>query len=1533
MSYLRPTCSDAAVRVTNLNLSRCLPIIWQGDAQIEHIANAVSQISPEDFGVAERLPSRRPLDRRWDESRGLVFLDRAPALRSRIWTPARGIPFTANVSQRRSYAMRPTRVAPVAPKLSSSTPDAGPIYGSDDLPSLERQTAPSPAMRSSANGIKQEQMENDLRQAKATINTMEQGIKSLRGQIQALKAELHQSKGSTSAQLNKQRNEMNAQLDEGKIALRKAKRALENAKQEAHSEGISAGKIQAREEMQAEMRGYESKHIEMQEQVREAQARYPEMKKDLEADLVRREDRLRSQLINLTQKERAILSKANDFDAEVRQNAKEINRELEERSTELEVMAHNIRTRSLQRSDYTSYRNLYKLVHEERKILADRLKTVNTRLERERSRLKPRPSQDAHSNATAPPELQLMLRKIEDWQRAVEIIRKNTASIDNELSSAAHKSRLITKATRFHDTRVAAHSMSQALYLASITPLRTAKDRTQADIEEIAHQIENANNATTREELKYQSDALIAEKMTITSALDLAYLDRSLQVFETLKWEPYVHKAVYLATFDVQTHVDKLSNTARAEGAAPGMLQFWERLRNTISETNAMAKKRALLLEIMGKHKEHEKRLDELIDKKVIDLTSQLQQKRTQLFGYHKSARAAAKRASTRVVRSVPSSRLTSTDTSLAASGEMSKQAYHECCLKLRELRSSLKDDRAALDPERRVEILHQYNTFVVEQLEHTIAVHANRLRGRPRTRPDIVAKKRSAEMIGQLESALAKAQKRLREGTDLFRDSSRSRMPGTTAADGSKTPESFTQPQTRRRRMGLTGQQRRVDRSLKRVQQRLADSSLSDADRDRLKKIRETATLRQLRIQIDTESRALEDLGSQTVDNAAEYGARTRNITLMQGRAHDLRAKRIIMPTPPEDLKSPSASENSSASPDGSTVSGTKTESHVIYPGSKGLNLSATSAIHAAHQPASRRELHDNLLWSDFVRRQELRQGSPSPVTVAKRTRGTTDQHIMRKSGVSHVNADAARDRDDGKSRMQAQAGPASLVSETPNESTSYTTTDTASIMAESDETFLPTFEISSKDKKNALIASRNSTASFWRYSLYKNAAGEIPTRYYCTTFEQTENQIAKFSGEKVVGFDLEWERFKSKPGEDSAKRCVSLVQIAAENKVALFHLAMFRGGDSAEELMPPSLRAFLENPKIIKAGVNIGGDATRLRTCFGVEMQGNIELSHLYKLVTYGESDPSRVNRGLYSLANQVTEVLHLPLAKGAVRTSSWSKRLDGQQTEYAVSDAYAGLRLYYELERRRKAMESKPPRPAFHELGLPILLGGGQEAPAKPRRGKQAAESSELPEELVEESAALQEQDDGDVSEDSENIYDDPEELEAFEAYLESQDAEAVTGACLPEITYPTLPPLEDFLSPDVDDTSSLPSDPIAKPSTSSRTPTLHSPEAVTADAWATAWQAQLPATYNVRVSQPHLRAYHLWHHQGFDIQETAALLRKEPLALSTVVRYIAEVVQKEDLEFDAERMREVRAKLPASVRGRYAKLYANAGAEEA
>lgn len=44
-------------------------------------------------------------------------------------------------------------------------------------------------------------------------------------------------------------------------------------------------------------------------------------------------------------------------------------------------------------------------------------------------------------------------------------------------------------------------------------------------------------------------------------------------------------------------------------------------------------------------------------------------------------------------------------------------------------------------------------------------------------------------------------------------------------------------------------------------------------------------------------------------------------------------------------------------------------------------------------------------------------------------------------------------------------------------------------------------------------------------------------------------------------------------------------------------------------------------------------------------------------------------------------------------------------------AAVDPYACLRLYRVMEAKRRAMNPTPPRPAYAELGLPILLADGK------------------------------------------------------------------------------------------------------------------------------------------------------------------------------------------------------------------------------
>ncbi|KAK3104274.1 hypothetical protein LTR53_018558, partial [Teratosphaeriaceae sp. CCFEE 6253] len=183
-------------------------------------------------------------------------------------------------------------------------------------------------------------------------------------------------------------------------------------------------------------------------------------------------------------------------------------------------------------------------------------------------------------------------------------------------------------------------------------------------------------------------------------------------------------------------------------------------------------------------------------------------------------------------------------------------------------------------------------------------------------------------------------------------------------------------------------------------------------------------------------------------------------------------------------------------------------------------------------------------------------------------------------------------------------------------------------------------------------------------------------------------------FVGQPVLGFDIEWESKASK--KSPAKQNVSLIQIASEDRICLIHVANFFGTDP-EQLVPSALREILESEDVVKAGVNIGGDARRMREYLGVDMRGQFELSYLFKVVTFSRGDINRSLKGA-GLATQVESVLLLPLKKDEVRVSSWSKVLTKEQTVYSASDAYAGFQLFHALEAKRLQMDPTPPRPAF-------------------------------------------------------------------------------------------------------------------------------------------------------------------------------------------------------------------------------------------
>ncbi|KAH0365672.1 ribonuclease H-like protein, partial [Aureobasidium melanogenum] len=394
--------------------------------------------------------------------------------------------------------------------------------------------------------------------------------------------------------------------------------------------------------------------------------------------------------------------------------------------------------------------------------------------------------------------------------------------------------------------------------------------------------------------------------------------------------------------------------------------------------------------------------------------------------------------------------------------------------------------------------------------------------------------------------------------------------------------------------------------------------------------------------------------------------------------------------------------------------------------------------------------------------------------------------------------------------------------------------------------------YHIPPQDLRNALIASKSSQAAFWKYSLYKSPNKQKPLVHYCWKFEQAERYAKTFFGEPVIGFDIEWEA-GSTIGDNSIKENVSLIQIACDDRIALFHVALFFG-ERPEDLMPPSLKAILESPEVLKTGVNIATDFTRLRRCLGVEGRGIFELSHLYKLVKFSENEPEKVDKKPFNLAGQVQDVLFLPLHKGIVRTSAWSRKLSLEQTDYAASDAYAGFRLFRELDKARTLMNPMPPRPAPWELHQPIILGNGERAGRKTSTKKSTGLESQLSMLSVEE----------------EQNFNDEEE--------EAQDE---AGADDVE---------DDTAQDELESFENAPAAPVKHEA---------------AERWLAQWSDS--STLGKKNKPPSaVRAYALWQVEGLELQQVAEAMREPPLALSTVATYVVQVVKTQKLPHEPARL---------------------------
>ncbi|KAK0665578.1 putative Werner syndrome ATP-dependent helicase [Cercophora samala] len=399
---------------------------------------------------------------------------------------------------------------------------------------------------------------------------------------------------------------------------------------------------------------------------------------------------------------------------------------------------------------------------------------------------------------------------------------------------------------------------------------------------------------------------------------------------------------------------------------------------------------------------------------------------------------------------------------------------------------------------------------------------------------------------------------------------------------------------------------------------------------------------------------------------------------------------------------------------------------------------------------------------------------------------------------------------------------------------------------------------------------APKGSPGSYWTYRMYRGPKKESVRVHYCTSQTLTDRVIQRyFLNEPVIGFDLEWEA-DALP-HHSARRNVSLIQIASPTRIALFHVALY---SNKKAYASPLLKQILEDPNITKVGVWVMGDANKVKKYLNITPRGIFELSHLYKLVKYCESGEHRlINKKLVSLGKQAEEVLKLPLYKELdVRTSDWSKSLSLNQIIYAASDAYAGVQIYAMLNHQRLQLDPCPPLPHHAELKREI----------------------ELPDHTVL-----------------------PPSTEADE--IEMTPAEAAATTTTTTTTTPPKKPKEP---------SSSTNPPKKQPrAASSSTPKKEKhPLVVEADLWVSQYYVSHPppegSNKTNTVMPADLRAYYLWNQNpDQSVKDICAWLRDPPVQEDTVLSYIFRAIKLGGVPYDKERMiRMLEAKQRTATPGR-------------
>ncbi|KAG0019809.1 hypothetical protein BGZ81_009599 [Podila clonocystis] len=228
----------------------------------------------------------------------------------------------------------------------------------------------------------------------------------------------------------------------------------------------------------------------------------------------------------------------------------------------------------------------------------------------------------------------------------------------------------------------------------------------------------------------------------------------------------------------------------------------------------------------------------------------------------------------------------------------------------------------------------------------------------------------------------------------------------------------------------------------------------------------------------------------------------------------------------------------------------------------------------------------------------------------------------------------------------------------------------------------------------KTAFSKSRVATSNMLqRISLEHSAPDpepKLPFLHYQTKdarevlYTRDEDEANKWLSDiktNLLAFDAEWKPYNIVGPGMYEQGKMSLIQLGDDRTVYLFHIFHM-------EAFPAELSRILRDKRVIKVGINIRADGTKLFKDWGVACASMVELGSLCTQVL----DDLNNSRQIRSMDSLVRELLGHAVEKTSLtRMGNWErKELTSRQISYAANDAY----VTYEVAERIKSLQKTGP-----------------------------------------------------------------------------------------------------------------------------------------------------------------------------------------------------------------------------------------------